>query len=871
MALQSFLFGGDTNETPESIKRKRDIARALLGAQGAPRNVGEGLNALGDGIVSAVLNSRADKAEKTGMESAANDFSPLIGGFGASPTTPGATGSSMPKVDASGNVATPSTGKEWETIGPRLTSDLSKDFQLSPEQAAGVVGQLGQESAGFGSLQEKNPMVPGSRGGFGYAQWTGPRRKAFEAWSQQNGLDPTSYEANYGFLKNELANSPEGAVLDDLRKAPDALTSGRVFTDKFLRPGIPNYDSRDAWTKKALAFAQSPTEVASLDPSAGMTDQSAIQPPPVNPPAPPPTPGYVDPRVTTEGRAPMPVQPPAQVQQPSPAVAQALMAPQKGGRLGMPPQPLPDADFNSRFGSDDTGAIPPQGGALRPFKPGEQRPNPDGSYSTEISTTWQTPDGQWVNVPSLWMGPNGPKQFDPNDEDSILGAMQAFEAANGPTFQRFGSEQDAVGAAKARSAAGGAGSGPQATSQGALPPLPSSTIAPAPNVASVPPVAETAAAPNPQVAQALLQGDRSGVGIGGAAPGAGYFPAPPNAQAQSGPSQQQIMRVLTNPYASDSQKAVANALLQRQMDESDPSTQLDREYKRAQLESLRAKPKKEWQKLSDTTLFNPETAEVKDIAPTGPGGTKTFRFAGNSVEAQSLNGLIDSGQITPDQAQQLGAGKTITGPNGEIIFMTPQGVFGKPANGGAAQPLGATQAPIDLFGDGGAAAPAGSAPQPAQPAQQGMIPLTEPKITADEKKAMTFADRMTTSGAIIDTMGMKGSGKADQITSKVPVIGEYLTSDDYKKLDQAKRDFINAQLRRESGAVIADSEFANAEQQYFPQPNDPPDVIEQKRLLRQRVIEGMQRDAGPTYKAPEIQTDEGWSEIAPGVRVRKVN
>src|SRR5690348_1052055 len=53
---------------------------------------------------------------------------------------------------------------------------------------------------------------------------------------------------------------------------------------------------------------------------------------------------------------------------------------------------------------------------LRPFRPGERRPNADGSYSTEISTTWQLPNGQWVNVPSLWMGPNGPQQFDANDE-----------------------------------------------------------------------------------------------------------------------------------------------------------------------------------------------------------------------------------------------------------------------------------------------------------------------------------------------------------------------------------------------------------------------------------------------------------------------
>lgn len=105
--------------------------------------------------------------------------------------------------------------------------------------------------------------------------------------------------------------------------------------------------------------------------------------------------------------------------------------------------------------------------ALRPFRPGETRPNADGSVSTEISTTWQLPDGQWVNVPSLWMGQNGPQQFDEGDEQGILGAMRAYEAANGPTFSRFPSVQEAEAAARDRSAHGGAAAG---SPQNDLPP-----------------------------------------------------------------------------------------------------------------------------------------------------------------------------------------------------------------------------------------------------------------------------------------------------------------------------------------------------------------------------------------------------------------
>ncbi len=119
------------------------------------------------------------------------------------------------------------------------------------------------------------------------------------------------------------------------------------------------------------------------------------------------------------------------------------------------------ADARSGAPAPNAQPVTSDSAEMRPFKPGETRPNADGSYSTEISTTWQLPDGKWVNVPSLWMGPKGPVQFKTDDEQSILGNMQQYEAQHGQTFQRFDTEQQAVTAAKQRSAAGGAGAGPQ--------------------------------------------------------------------------------------------------------------------------------------------------------------------------------------------------------------------------------------------------------------------------------------------------------------------------------------------------------------------------------------------------------------------------
>jgi hypothetical protein len=148
-----------------------------------------------------------------------------------------------------------SGGGNFESKAPKVIAALSRDLGLTTSQAAGVVGQLAHESAGLQAINERDPMVKGSRGGFGWAQWTGPRRRQFEAWSRKNGLDPGSDDANYGFLVHELTQTPESKAVAAVKRAPDARSAGRVFTDTFLRPGIPGYSSRDKWTDRAAAMA----------------------------------------------------------------------------------------------------------------------------------------------------------------------------------------------------------------------------------------------------------------------------------------------------------------------------------------------------------------------------------------------------------------------------------------------------------------------------------------------------------------------------------------------------------------------------------------------------------------------------------------
>lgn len=135
-------------------------------------------------------------------------------------------------------------------IGSRLFSDLQNELGITPVQAAGIVGNIAHETGGFKDLQEKKPLVGGSRGGYGFAQWTGSRRKAYEKWAAQNSLDPSSYEANKGFLVHELTATPEGKVLKSLASAQTPEEAALTFSNEFLRPGIPHNEKRVEWANK---------------------------------------------------------------------------------------------------------------------------------------------------------------------------------------------------------------------------------------------------------------------------------------------------------------------------------------------------------------------------------------------------------------------------------------------------------------------------------------------------------------------------------------------------------------------------------------------------------------------------------------------
>lgn len=128
---------------------------------------------------------------------------------------------------------------------------LMRDFDMDPASAAAILGNLGHESGGLTAFQEYNPTVKGSRGGFGWAQWTGPRRRQFEAYVKRNNLEPKSDRANYGFLFVELSG-PEAKAIPAVKKDGTLSAKTKAFELAFERAGVKHYKSRSIWADRAL-------------------------------------------------------------------------------------------------------------------------------------------------------------------------------------------------------------------------------------------------------------------------------------------------------------------------------------------------------------------------------------------------------------------------------------------------------------------------------------------------------------------------------------------------------------------------------------------------------------------------------------------
>ena len=152
--MAGFIFGNNTPWTYDQLQSKRKVAEALAASLGnTPRNVGEGLNAIGKALAVRGINKRADKrdAELKGEYDAEKaGFFSRFGGGGGGPFAPSYAGpaptmpSAPSKADPNapwllGNDAMAALGK------PPVAAPTDGSFFITPETRA-------QHAPGNGAL-----------------------------------------------------------------------------------------------------------------------------------------------------------------------------------------------------------------------------------------------------------------------------------------------------------------------------------------------------------------------------------------------------------------------------------------------------------------------------------------------------------------------------------------------------------------------------------------------------------------------------------------------------------------------------------------------------------------------------------------------
>lgn len=146
------------------------------------------------------------------------------------------------------------------------------------------------------------------------------------------------------------------------------------------------------------------------------------------------------------------------------------------------------------------------------------------------------------------------------------------------------------------------------------------------------------------------------------------------------------------------------------------------------------------------------------------------------------------------------------------------------------------------------------------------------KLTETQGNATGFGVRAKEANQIatgLENQGVKVPGKTSTVVSGIagmtPFVGDKYSeaakslfnvlpeaigglSPEQQQSAQARKNFVSAVLRKESGAAISPQEYANEERKYFPQLGDSDAVVKQKQQARESAIKALELQAGPGAK-----------------------
>lgn len=143
--------------------------------------------------------------------------------------------------------------------------------------------------------------------------------------------------------------------------------------------------------------------------------------------------------------------------------------------------------------------------------------------------------------------------------------------------------------------------------------------------------------------------------------------------------------------------------------------------------------------------------------------------------------------------------------------------------------------------------------------------LTDVKkdIKESEWKAAGFARRMEQAEGVFDALSESGFNRASYSGATQSNLPAAVQSDSFKRQQQAEDNFLNAVLRKESGANITKEERDSGERQYFPRIGDSAELIQQKKANRLQALAGMQAEGMRAIDyVPSVQVKPSGTKVS---------
>jgi hypothetical protein len=231
-------------------------------AMGGGDNAGgaDGIEGTDDGSAPIPPSSEQDPSEQdpSGQDPSGQDPS-TPAPVSAPPSSAPPSSAPAQGTGAPSSTAAPSGDVNSEDPATAIAQNLESTFGLTKDQAAGVLGNLQQESSLKGNINQGGVTgAPSSNdaddnaNGWGLCQWGGARKQAEIAYAQQHNEDPGSMQANLGFMDQELQGS-YSKTITDIKQDSTPEAAALTWDTDYELASAPNMAARDQYAEQ---FAQ---------------------------------------------------------------------------------------------------------------------------------------------------------------------------------------------------------------------------------------------------------------------------------------------------------------------------------------------------------------------------------------------------------------------------------------------------------------------------------------------------------------------------------------------------------------------------------------------------------------------------------------